>query len=502
MSNRFEIKARIGKGATGQVYLANQKGSGGFSKLVALKILHPEHGDSDDKAKRLRDSARMLGMLRHRAIVHTDGLLQLDGRWTIIMEYVDGVDLSQALKLGPSPVGPMLDLIVEISDALHTAYSTLGPDGHALQVLHRDIGPTSIQLTKIGAVKLMDFDSAKATFDSREAKSTALQLGSAARCAPERLMGVEGPAADIYSLGVVAYEMITGAKFGNAGMVPAMHAQKLKRTMEIVARHDELEGNLVEIIESMLAYDPDKRPSAKQLTIWATDLRTYVYDPPLREWVADIMPAAMQAKKQLAPDELVGLTLGDREPTPGPVPSRTGARSLPPGSSADPSPSKRSWLPALLAGGGALVIVVSNTTAEPVADPVLVDASSQVPAEPAQPTAVLDALATVVEPAAKLANPTSTPKRTPKRAPKPTPIEVKPPTSAFGRVVVEGDAKSVELLDDGVPVKIPGEVKPGFYRIRAVFGEGSERIVGRVNVGAGDTITIKCSMRMKRCNPK
>ena len=81
-------------------------GEGGFTKIVALKVLNPEASAEPEVASRLRDEARVLGLVRHRAIVQVDGLVQIDGQWTVVMEFIDGVDLSHLVEAGPVPPGP------------------------------------------------------------------------------------------------------------------------------------------------------------------------------------------------------------------------------------------------------------------------------------------------------------------------------------------------------------------------------------------------------------
>ena len=100
------------------MYRAQLLGAGGFEKIVALKVLNTEIDGAMDFAERLRDEARMLGLLQHRSIVRVDGLQQLNGRWTVVMEYVPGVDLKRLLTRGAMPVAPALELMEEVADAL------------------------------------------------------------------------------------------------------------------------------------------------------------------------------------------------------------------------------------------------------------------------------------------------------------------------------------------------------------------------------------------------
>ena len=117
--------------------LAAPKAAGlGFKKAVAVKLLNADTAAVDEIASRLRDEARMLGLIRHRAIVHVDGLVLLNGRWAVVMEYVEGVDLKRLVGEGPVPPAVALEIIEEVSAALHVAYEQPGSTGEPLRLLH------------------------------------------------------------------------------------------------------------------------------------------------------------------------------------------------------------------------------------------------------------------------------------------------------------------------------------------------------------------------------
>ena len=141
MSQRsYQIEHALGRGGYGTVYQARYLGDGGFEKLVAVKVLNENVNNPEELGQRLRDEARILGLVRHRAIVNVDRLIHLDGRWAVVMELVDGVDLRDLLLAHQRlPVAPILEMIAELAGALHAAYFATGPDGRMLALQHREM---------------------------------------------------------------------------------------------------------------------------------------------------------------------------------------------------------------------------------------------------------------------------------------------------------------------------------------------------------------------------
>ena len=197
----LEVLEMCGQGGMGVVFKARQPK---LDRLVALKILTPALAAQPGFAERFTREARALAKLSHPNIVGVHDFGESGGFFYLIMEFVDGVNLRQAMRSGISPEQALL-LVPRVCEALQFA--------HDHGVLHRDIKPENILLDARGNPKLADFGIAKLGDD----KSTGLtlsgaQLGTAAYMAPEQ---IEHPAtvdhrADIYSLGVVLYEMLTG----------------------------------------------------------------------------------------------------------------------------------------------------------------------------------------------------------------------------------------------------------------------------------------------------
>ena len=215
---RYKVHRPIGRGGFGTVYLADMLGDDGFVRAVALKVLNSNVNDTAEVARRFRDEARVLGLLRHRAIVHVDGLVYLGERQALVMEYIDGADLGRIMKLGPIAPGPAVEIVGEVANALDVAVHTSGPDGRPLGLLHRDVKPSNVRITPAGEVKVLDFGLATVDDEDRMHLTTpGAMLGTVAYMAPEQMEGARqvDHRADIYSLGAVLIESV-----GGIGAVP------------------------------------------------------------------------------------------------------------------------------------------------------------------------------------------------------------------------------------------------------------------------------------------
>ena len=268
---RFSLVQELGSGAFGTVYLAEMESLGGFKKNVALKILNPELNSFDEASQRLRDEARLLGRLRHRHIVQVDDLVRLDGRWAVVMEHISGCDLEvlqTALHQAREQVPPLaaVQICQAVSTALDVAYTSTAGGGEPLCVVHRDIKPSNVRLTPEGEVKVLDFGIARSDCTGREAKTGRIRYGSFGYMAPERLLGeAEVPEGDVFAVGCVLFELVTGHPLGRVELGPEQQAQqvedacqRLNDTLGESPARDELSALLVDV----LAYSPKDRPSA------------------------------------------------------------------------------------------------------------------------------------------------------------------------------------------------------------------------------------------------
>lgn len=265
----FSVVRTLGEGAFGSVFLADMVSAGGFRRRVALKLLNSTYDPESDAGRRLRDEARLLGRLQHRNIVRVDDLLQLGGRWGLLMEYIPGLDVETLFERARAkgvelPVRAMLQICAATAAALDAAFSAVGDDGQALLVVHRDIKPSNVRLSETGEVKVLDFGVARAEFTGREAKTERVRYGSLGYMAPERILGEpETAAGDIYSLGAMLFELLTLESYGRAELAPDKQAEQVRVAVEKV--RGRVGDEIADVVRRCLAYDGAERPSARDL---------------------------------------------------------------------------------------------------------------------------------------------------------------------------------------------------------------------------------------------
>ncbi|PYS61396.1 MAG: hypothetical protein DMF74_16460 [Acidobacteria bacterium] len=210
---RYEIRSKIGEGGMGEVYLARDTQ---LDRLVAVKILPAQIALDQQRLHRFLQEARAAAALSHPNIAHIYEIGEADGGYFIAMEYVEGLPLEQKIGGRPLAAHESLDIAMQIADALDEA--------HGKGITHRDIKSSNIMITPRGRVKVLDFGLAKVTqaagapeqisdseVATRVKTSPGVVMGTVNYMSPEQASGKQiDPRTDIWSVGVVLYEMVTG----------------------------------------------------------------------------------------------------------------------------------------------------------------------------------------------------------------------------------------------------------------------------------------------------
>ena len=218
MSERFgkyELGPRIGEGGTAEVFLARLSGFDGFQKNVALKLVLPELMREREFLQLFVAEAKLVSVLTHPNIAQVYELGSANDRYFIAMEYVSGLDLGAArdllLQRGERwPVAAVIAIALDVLAALAYAHEKRDATGISLGIVHRDVSPQNILLSREGAVKLVDFGIAKAEGRAFKTRSGVLR-GKFAYMAPEQAAGGWVDArADVFALALIMYELLAG----------------------------------------------------------------------------------------------------------------------------------------------------------------------------------------------------------------------------------------------------------------------------------------------------
>jgi eukaryotic-like serine/threonine-protein kinase len=214
MLGRYELLVPIAQGGTAAVWAARMKGPRGFEKIVAAKMMLAETLDDPDAEMMFLDEARTVARIRHPNVAEVLDLGEEQGVLFLVMEWVDGEPLTviarEARALGGVPLAIALKIAKQACAGLHAAHELLDDAGHHVGLVHRDVSPQNVLVGHDGQVKVIDFGVAKAA--SNQLRTNVGQMkGKVAYMAPEQALGDPvDRRTDIFALGVVLYQLITG----------------------------------------------------------------------------------------------------------------------------------------------------------------------------------------------------------------------------------------------------------------------------------------------------
>jgi hypothetical protein len=252
-AGRFEIIADLGAGGMGMVYHALDRELG---EPVAIKILRPELVSDREALERFRTEIRLARHISDRNVVRTHDIGESGGVYFLTMEYVEGITVRQLLdtreRLG---VAATLAVANQVAHSLAVA--------HEQGVIHRDIKPENLLLDASGVLKVMDFGVARLAENVSSMTAAGMVLGTPAYMAPEQLLSETADArSDLYAVGVVLYECLTGVRPFDAPSPFMLIARLLKEEPEPpVSRNSEIPPALDALILRLLAKEPAARPA-------------------------------------------------------------------------------------------------------------------------------------------------------------------------------------------------------------------------------------------------
>jgi len=269
----YELLDEIGRGGMGVVFKARQKT---LDRTVAIKMVLAGHLGSPEHLQRFQQEARATAKLQHPHIVHIHEVGQFDGRHFFAMQYIDGISLAQRIEQGPLAIDEAVRLLTVVAGAVEHL--------HQQGIVHRDLKPSNILLDGQGQPHVSDFGLAKVFSADSSATATGVITGTPSYMSPEQAAGRNaqvGPASDIYSLGAILYEMLTGHP-------PFAEDNPLDTLMQVLSREPVLPRTINPKIPKLLqliclkclAKSPDARYASAQAL--AEDLERFARGEPLQ----------------------------------------------------------------------------------------------------------------------------------------------------------------------------------------------------------------------------
>jgi serine/threonine protein kinase len=263
---KYQFIKKLAAGGMAEVFLAKATGPMGFEKSLVLKRILPHLAEDPHFVEMFFAEARLAAQLNHPNTVQIFDFGESEGSYYLAMEYIDGLNLRALLKSAGSagmilPPVCCAKIIAFACEGLSFAHDFVDPDTREpLNLVHRDVSPDNILLSRQGAVKVVDFGIAKAANQGHKTQ-TGMIKGKIAYMPPEQLQGLLlDRRVDVYALGVVLYEMLTGKKpFDAATDVSLMHAILSEPLVPARKRRPDLPQALGQILDRALSKDPGSR---------------------------------------------------------------------------------------------------------------------------------------------------------------------------------------------------------------------------------------------------
>ncbi len=283
---KYQVIRKLDAGGMAEVFLAEAESIEGFKKRVAIKKVLPELVEQEKALAMFLDEARLSLRFNHANVVHTFDVGRSGNTYFIVMEYVDGTNLKRIFELCKRrkeriSLPLVLFIISEICRGLSYAHDFRDNEGRLLNVVHRDVSPPNILISRQGEVKIVDFGLAKAA-SQLETTDTGMVKGKFAYLAPEVAYG--NPAdlrADIFACGIILFELLTGERlFLGETDIKTIDLVRACNIPSIVQRNKDVKPTLEAIVLKALARSPDDRyQSCHDL---ANDLTGYLFEHSLK----------------------------------------------------------------------------------------------------------------------------------------------------------------------------------------------------------------------------
>jgi serine/threonine-protein kinase len=390
---RYAIFSEIAAGGMATVHLGRLLGPVGFSRVVAIKRLHPRMSDDPEFVAMFLDESRIAARIRHPNVVVASDVVAEGGEIVLVMEYVEGESLVRLVKGqleqtgAPPPPAIVSAVVCGVLHGLHAAHEARSERGDPLGVVHRDVSPQNVLVGVDGVARVLDFGIAKAIGRMQTTRVGQVK-GKLAYMAPEqiRVDGALGPATDVYAASVVLWEALTGRRLfagDESQVVAAIFAGDVPAPSTLAPG---IPPEVDRVVLRGLAADPAARfASARDMALALERALPVASQPAVGAWVASVARDALARR--------AAMVAAVERASPGDLGRTATAGSAPPAGVRPGAPS-RVWVVAVIAGisGAALAVggvaLVTRSRDAPIESGGVPSAASTSPApsSPAPPT--------------------------------------------------------------------------------------------------------------------
>lgn len=305
---RYTVLTEIAGGGMGSVLLGLMRGSAEFSRLVAIKCLHTRWLDDPKYVARFKREVKLAARIQHPNVVQALDVVEHAGELFLVMEYVDGVTLGALLadlnRQGRAlPLGIAAGIVAAVLRGLQAAHEATDELGQPLNIVHRDVSPQNIMISRSGFVQVLDFGAAKAVDHSQHTAAGAF-VGKLSYMAPEQVLGeASSPGTDVFAAGVVLWEALTGRRlFHDSSLARGelLHALVLKPIARPSELRAEVPAALDEVLAQALERDPQRRfQSASAFAAALEGAVPALTGSPLADLVKDVCAARLAEREGL-----------------------------------------------------------------------------------------------------------------------------------------------------------------------------------------------------------
>jgi eukaryotic-like serine/threonine-protein kinase len=283
----YPVLRRLGHGGMAEVLLARSLGASGFERLVAIKRPLPAFAGDGELERLLIAEARVGARVQHRNLVAVHGLGLHDGTYYVVMDYVDGADLDTLRRRHATTAALAVHLVAEVLLGLHHLHTLCDHAGRPLGLVHRDVSPSNVLVSKSGEIKLADYGIAKATHLAGDTQVN-VRRGKYAYMSPEQVGGAPLDAkSDLFGVGVMLVELLSGRRpYDGSGPAQVLDRIREAAPPDLSALPPALAG----VAARCLAAEPGQRPAhalaVREALLDATPAAARLGPPEVAAWVS------------------------------------------------------------------------------------------------------------------------------------------------------------------------------------------------------------------------